>query len=197
MPPPTKKPTEPAAFGTFGGDYVVDIPKENRRDQLSSTGAEDESLNNPSNSDTSGTSFPFVKCFGTADVCGSHQQGSTSTAVPPMTTPRSKVRSTTVKSATVSLYPLYCSVCKTRLNAPRQAAEHYASRGHARRARMTGLPPSSTGVESVATRRMTPDDHRQINNCVSIEAILTVRRGFLVERTVFVATKGGQADEAQ
>lgn len=36
------------------------------------------------------------------------------------------------------VYPLYCTTCRLRLNAPRQAKEHFEGRGHARRLRFRG-----------------------------------------------------------
>ena len=35
-------------------------------------------------------------------------------------------------------YPLFCGTCRLRLNAPRQAREHFEGKAHARRLRLTG-----------------------------------------------------------
>ena len=49
----------------------------------------------------------------------------------------------------VSRYPLYCIVCRVRLNAQLQAKQHYKGRSHARRVRLLyGAPALTAGTAS-------------------------------------------------
>jgi hypothetical protein len=59
------------------------------------------------------------------------------------------------------VYPLYCGTCRLRLNAPRQAKEHFEGRGHARRLKLRGQM-AAHGVMTSQTSQSNESPSKQV-----------------------------------
>ena len=86
-------------------------------------------------------------------------------------------------------YPLFCRTCRLRLNAPRQAREHFEGRAHARRLRLTGEYtiqcdkelPSNPQTDEVSTKRqMRIRSHVPCATGVSVITVMIVITGVRV-----------------